>query len=65
MAEWIVHRAPDVERSVAEAIATVALAVLSACRLMGRFVGAESSRTTDEQLVRQWVEMVAGRIEKL
>jgi AcrR family transcriptional regulator len=65
MASWVQRRIPHVERERAEDIATVALNALFAHRTMPQFLGLQPLSVGDDRIVDEWVEMVAGRIERL
>ncbi|HEY9314432.1 helix-turn-helix domain-containing protein [Williamsia sp.] len=65
MAGWVERRIPDVGRQRAENIAAVALNALFAHRTMPHSLGLQPLAIDDDRIIGEWVEMVAGRMERL
>ncbi|WP_415043409.1 TetR/AcrR family transcriptional regulator [Gordonia sp. (in: high G+C Gram-positive bacteria)] len=65
MARWVHQHAPAATDDQSSAIATIALNSLFAQRNMSQFLGLPSLEVGDEDLIAEWVEMIAARIESL
>ncbi|WP_018178790.1 TetR/AcrR family transcriptional regulator [Jongsikchunia kroppenstedtii] len=64
LANWIERQVPDIERAQAETTATVALNALFGYRATRDVLG-ESASPGDDEIVAEWVEFVASRLERL
>lgn len=65
LADWVQGLISPAGRPQAEDIAIVALNALFAYRTMPHSVGVQPLAMTDDRIIAEWVEMVAGRIERV